>query len=305
MAATGETVSPTTYDLIGTWIGQQRQAPAPLTDKLRSALLGLEYALKLESVSMSEPDLDEFNWIGLLQEYRAAHPFRGSREVVFVDSSFDPTGRGPLRWKCQVTLGEAPGQPFPHGDASQHTFAKKKDAKKYAARCAVEWLRAKGFMPQGGGVKFPRSAIVFPQQQQQQQQQQQTQSKAPSSPSHTTKLSSPPAVIPASPFDASQPSAAHQVAELCTSLGISTPSYRVDPTDDKGSFFSGYADFGPYGAILPFDTSKSRVENIMGKKAAKEMIAENLLEILQEEKRKRAAMDQAFLAKHKGGGGRE
>ncbi|KAH8158567.1 hypothetical protein CIB48_g9684 [Xylaria polymorpha] len=281
MAATSENVSPTTYDLIGTWIGQQRQAPAPLTDKLRSALLGLEYALKVESVSLSEPEMGDFNWVGHLQEYRAAHPYCGSREVSFVDSSFDPTGRGPLRWKCQVTLGEAPGEPFPHGDASQQTFAKKRDAKKYAARCAVEWLRVKGFMPQN-----------------QQQQQQQIQPKAPNSPSHT-KLA-PPAPIPASPFDASQPSAAHQVSELCTSLGISSPTYKVEPTNDAG-FFGGYADFGSYGALLPFDISKSRVENIMGKKAAKEMIAENLLRLLQEERQKRAAADEAFLAQHMGG----
>ncbi|KAI1752373.1 hypothetical protein F4782DRAFT_501607 [Xylaria castorea] len=298
MAATSENVSSTTYDLIGTWVGQQRQAPAPLTDKLRSALLSLEYALKVESVSMSEPELGEFNWVGHLQEYRAAHPFQGSREVGFIDSSFDPTGRGPLRWKCQVTLGEAPGEIFPYGDASQCTFAKKKDAKKYAAKCAVDWLRAKGFMPQSGGVKFPRSTIVFPQQKQQQQQ---APPKNPSSPSHTTKPSSPPAAIPASPFDDSQPSAAHQANELCTGLGISPPTYRVELTDEKGLFYSGYADFGVYGAILPFDVSKSRVENIMGKKAAKEMIAENLLRLLLEEKQKRAAADQAFLGQHKGG----
>ncbi|KAI0439260.1 hypothetical protein F4803DRAFT_531983 [Xylaria telfairii] len=292
MAAASENVSSTTYDLIGTWIGQQRQAPAPLTDKLRSALLGLEYALKVDSVSLSEPEMGDFNWVGHLQEYRAVHPYCGSREVTFVDSSFDPTGRGPLRWKCQVTLGEAPEEPFPHGDASQQTFAKKKDAKKYAARCAVEWLRAKGFMPQAGGVKFPRSTLVPP------QQNQQTQPKAPSSPSHTK--ASPAAAIPASPFDASQPSAAHQVSELCTSLGFSTPTYKLEPASDEG-FYGGYADFGPYGAILPFDVSKCRVENIMGKKAAKEMIAENLLRLLQEEKLQRAAADAAFLAQHRGG----
>lgn len=39
----------------------------------------------------------------------------------------------------------------------------------------------------------------------------------------------------------------------------------------------------------------------MGKKAAKEMIAENLLRLLQEERQKRAAADEAFLAQHMGG----
>ncbi|KAI1743947.1 hypothetical protein F4680DRAFT_408000 [Xylaria scruposa] len=304
MAATSE-VSSTTYDLIGAWVGQQRLAPAPLTDRLRSALLSLEYALKVESVSVVEPELGEFNWVGHLQEYRAAHPFQGSREVNFVDSPFDPTGRA-LRWKCQVFLAEA-ATTLPYGD--QQTFAKKRDAKRYAAKCAVDWLRDNGFMPRSGGVKFPKSTSLFSQQnqqqqqqQQQEQQQQQAQPNPPSSPFPTTKSFSPPAAIPASPFDASQPSALHQASELCTALGISPPSYKIEPSDEQGLFFSGYADFGGFNAIMPFDVLKSRVENIMGKKAAKEMIAENLLKLLQDEKKKRAAADEAFMAQHTGGG---
>ncbi|KAI0552042.1 hypothetical protein F4679DRAFT_118027 [Xylaria curta] len=297
MAAAGE-VSSTTYDLIGAWVGQQRQAPTPLTDRLRSALLGLEYALKVESVSVVEPELEDFNWVGHLQEYRAAHPLQGSQNVNFIDSPFDPTGRA-LRWKCQVFLAEAEAT-FPYGDASQQTFAKKRDAKRFAAKCAVDWLRANGFMPQSGGVKFPKSTGVFSQQTQQQQQQ--AQPKPPSSPFPTTKPISPPAAIPTSPFDASQPSALHQASELCTILGISPPMYKIEPTDEKGLFFSGYADFGGFNAIMPFDVLKSRVDNIMGKKAAREMIAENLLKLLQEEKRKRAAADEAFLAQHRGSG---
>ncbi|KAJ2991008.1 hypothetical protein NUW58_g2685 [Xylaria curta] len=67
MAATDETLPPTTYDLIEAWVSQQRQTPLPLTDKLRSAVLNFEYALKDASVSKSEPELGDFNWIGLLQ----------------------------------------------------------------------------------------------------------------------------------------------------------------------------------------------------------------------------------------------
>lgn len=67
MADSSTNVPLATYDLIGTWIGQQRQTPAPLTDRLRSALVGLENALKAESVSLSEPEMGDSNWIGLLQ----------------------------------------------------------------------------------------------------------------------------------------------------------------------------------------------------------------------------------------------
>lgn len=57
-------------------------------------------------------------------------------------------------------------EPFPHPGANNNDpaplFAKKKDAKKYAAKCAVEWLRAHEYMPKTGGVKFPKSPPPHP-----------------------------------------------------------------------------------------------------------------------------------------------
>ncbi|RWA12133.1 hypothetical protein EKO27_g2953 [Xylaria grammica] len=289
MAAIGATVPPATYDLIGTWINQQQQAPVPLTDKLRSALIGLENALKAEPVPQSEPELGDVNWVGLLQEYRAAYPFKGSQEVNFAESPFDPTNRGQIRWKCQVTIGEAPNAAFPHADGNQPAFARKKDAKKYAAKCAVEWLRAKGFLPKEG-VRFPKGTITAHQQQAQSKSQQLKES----SNSHA-KAPSPPTSIPSSPFDSSQPSAAGQVSELCRALGIPHPKYDCRPVG--GGFFRGYADFGSYTNMLPFDGSKLGPD-VMGKKAAKEMVAEYLLEQLEAEKEKRDRDKEAFLAQY-------
>ncbi|KAI1113348.1 hypothetical protein F5Y14DRAFT_212386 [Nemania sp. NC0429] len=298
-----------TYDLIGTWIGQQKQAPAPLTDRLRSAIVGLETALKAESVSLLEPELGDINWIGLLQEYRAAFPFNGSIEVLFTESSFDPTGRGPLRWKCQVSIIEAPGASFPAADVNQPTFARKKDAKKYAAKCAVEWLREKNFMPQDG-VRFPKGMVSAHQHRQQQQQQTQGSPATPaprrgqpqpqpaSPPVATTNANANAAVvaIPQSPFDASQQSAVYQVSELCKDLGYPAPAYRID--SDGGGFFSGSANFGDHRDLLPFDPALSAVRGGLGNKATREMVAESLLVPLRAEKRKRDAETEAFMAQY-------
>jgi hypothetical protein len=210
-----------------------------------------------------------------------------------------------------------------HTDGSQPSFARKKDAKKYAAKCAVEWLRAKGFMPQEGGVRFPKATIAQP----------------PPSPSQTRQLgasgSSPPvrngrgggreggrqaapfgqtthpsttstttSITPTSPFDDTEPAATRQVSQLCDSLGLSPPAYRLQAVESGGQFWSGHADFGVHSVTLPFDAARLvRVKNVFGKRTAREMIAEDLLTHLREEKRTREIGDHAFLARIRGGGG--
>ncbi|KAF2972141.1 hypothetical protein GQX73_g1450 [Xylaria multiplex] len=305
MAATGSTVPPATYALIETWISQQRQAPAPLTDKLRTALIGLESALLSHVAPPPEPELGDQNWVGLLQgkypQYRAAYPIGGSTEIDFVDSPYDPTGRGQVRWKCQVTIDEDPGAPFPRAGGDQLSFARKKDAKKYAAKCAVEWLRERRFMPQDG-AKFPKG-VVAPHKQQpalpkSQQSKASSISLAKGQSPPQTKPPSPPTNIPSSPYDDSEPSAAHQVSVLCGALGIPPPRYDVESVND--GFYRGRADFGAYSGMLPFDASEPTPDAI-SKKTAKEMVAEYLLKHLQAEKQKRDREKEAFLAQYEGG----
>ncbi|KAI1180114.1 hypothetical protein F4777DRAFT_361565 [Nemania sp. FL0916] len=329
MAGSGAAVSPATYDLIHTWIGRQKEAPAPLTDNLRSALVGLEYALKAEamSVSLAEPEIGDQNWIGLLQEYRAAHPVRGSIEVNFNEGSVDLYGRGqPLRWKCSVSIHEAPGAQFPPSGSSsnghdagaanhhQPTFARKKDAKKYAAKCAVDWLRAHGYMPESGGVKFPKPLLQHPQPQKQRLQQQQTpagvvgQKRRAETPADRERDSNGrDSTALNAKLEPSGPTATARVAELCTSLGYHAPAYRTEPTGD--GFFNGWADFGVGAALLPFDAAEvSRINDSLGKKETRELVAEKLLVPLRAEKQARAAATEAFMAQYKaaeneGGGG--
>lgn len=244
----------------------------------------------------------------------------------------DPTGRGPLRFKAEAAVGEAPGTTFPPVDPSQPTFERKKDAKKYAARCAVLWLRANGFMPQNGGAKFPKATTSFAQQMQMQmqmQQQAQPNSRQPpvfgSSPmagqqqqqqqppqSHPNPSLPSANLTPSSPFDADQPSARSRVAELCKALGHQAPTYRTEHVGD--GFYSGWADFGDYGALLAFDVDVNagtgaigRVSEVLGERTAKELVAEKLLRHLRAERRRREVADEAFLAREEpnrsGGGG--
>ncbi|KAI0971649.1 hypothetical protein F4678DRAFT_472172 [Xylaria arbuscula] len=299
MAARGTIVSPATFDLIETWIGQQRQASTPVADKVQTALLGLEDAIKTDPTLQTDLELDDTNWVGMLQEYRAAHPLRGSQEVPFAESPFDPSGRGFVRWQCRVTLDEAPGVVFPNADAALPSFARKKDAKQYAAKCAIEWLRAKGLMPQHG-VRFPKGYSTP------HQLQGQPKSPQPKGFSNTpaqgqilspARIQSTPTRSPFSPFDDSQASAANQAAELCKALGINPPRYDIATTTIDG-FYRGRADFGDEGDFLPFDASElALTEDVMGKKAAKELIAEKLVKLLLAEKEKRDARNQAFLAR--------
>ncbi|KAI8635060.1 hypothetical protein F5Y19DRAFT_411398 [Xylariaceae sp. FL1651] len=317
MAASSATISPATYDLIQGWAVQQRQTPAPLTEKLRDAVINLELALMTELAPRPEPEIGDSNWVGLLLEYRAAHPQtpNGIRGVTFTEGSEDPTGRGPLRWLCHVTIDEHPEGPFPgaaggqHDDGSQPKFMRKKDAKQYAAKCAVEWLRATGRMPQEGGVKFPKAATTVPQQQQKQQQSRQS-VKSPS-PFIKQETPSPPPhaiVIPSSPFDETQPSAIHEVDQLCKALFLPSPSYKIEPAGGAGGeFWNGRAEFGTDRELLPFSVEDLvRVENVLGKKAAKEMVAEDLRKHLRAEKARRAEADRIFLARglFGAGGGR-
>lgn len=216
-----------------------------------------------------------------------------------------------------MSIVEAPGASFPPADVSQLTFARKKDAKKYAAKCAVEWLRAEGFMPQGG-ARFPKGMATPHQQRlrQAQRPQPQPQPQAPgtpfargggaggqliSPPVATTDRNTTAVAIPQSPFDPSQPSAVHQVSELCRDLGYPPPVYKI--TGDGPDFFDGFADFGDHRDLLPFDAvAVSSVRGVMGRGFTKETVAEQVLAALRNEKQKRDAENAAFMALYANGG---
>ena len=187
-----------------------------------------------------------------IAEYRAKNQIPGDSTAgaeffevagVVPGRSLAPAAR-PFR--TTVRIDEHP-EPFPNAacglnpNGTAPSFANKKDAKKYAAKCAVEWLRETGHMPEVG-VKCP--AVATPRRAQS--------TTAASSPS----AASPSPVGPRTPTNAvsssgapiqrtgsdmargnsvygtDEPSAVSVVIRLCNELGIQSPQYRL--TQDQG-----------------------------------------------------------------------
>ncbi|KAI0887264.1 uncharacterized protein GGS22DRAFT_156576 [Annulohypoxylon maeteangense] len=296
-------VSSKTYQRIQDWISQQQEyeathsEPAPLTEAQRKLLEKLEISLPPEMPPTPEPELGEPNWIGVLQEYRAARQKlpSGIPGGDFMEEP-GPTVGGELKWYCRVKIDEnAEPFPGPNGglvNGKQPYFGRKKDAKKYAAKCAVEWLKTNGYM-----YRSETNAMKSTQASQASQPPQPPQPPRPQVTPQSTpakkkpKLSSPspknPAsatakselngapVLPTSPFNSDEISAVVEVDRLCARLGMPGHlQYRITEGSESG-FYNGYADLGILSTKFPIGAG--RVENVLGKKAAKEQIAEQLL----------------------------
>ena len=143
-------------------------------------------------------------------------------------------------WRITVRIDEH-AEPFPNAscglraDGSVPSFARKQDAKKYAAKCAVEWLRESGHMPEVG-VKFPTVATP-----------RRAPSAAASSPSAASpspaRLKTPTTTVSSggaatqrvnsemgrgnSVYGTDEPSAGYVVSQLCNDLNIQPPQYRI------------------------------------------------------------------------------
>lgn len=156
------------------WLAEREARPSPLTPTELNAIV----ALKATLGRIPEPDLGAADWVSLLhrKSHRpgnpgpSAHPPSGYRDarqqqcgakfefedMVNEDKSFSTIcvftgelGAPPLRFP-----GEHGGLlPVDHsGTLGAPSFLKKKDARKYAAKCCVEWLMANGYMPADGST---------------------------------------------------------------------------------------------------------------------------------------------------------
>ncbi|KAI2630721.1 hypothetical protein GGR54DRAFT_583864 [Hypoxylon sp. NC1633] len=308
-------VNSETYQIIQEWITKQQEyeathsSPAPLTDTQRKLLEKLQVTLPPLKRILPEPELGQTNWVGILQEYQAARK-RISTAIDFSESP-GPVVKGVQNWYCQVRVDEHPTPfPGPQGgllDGTQPCFARKKDAKKYAAMCAVEYLMAYGFMRKTSAngamsTQFPVQPAA-------------TQSP----PSKRAKLTTPSPEQPkamtskpepdvakvqpgnplpkgtASPFNDEEVSAAHEVSKLCNRLGQpGFPQYHLDKNEGMPDFYSGYPNLGVLGTKLP--QGIGRVENVFGRKAAKEQIAEKLLDPLRKLATSRDGGDEQVIA---------
>ena len=95
---------------------------------------------------------------------------------------------------------------------------------------------------------------------------------------------SPEGILPkglASPFNHDEVSATFQAERLCNRLGFAGfPKFKITESPELAGFFSGYPDLGMLALKLP--PRIGRVENVFGRKAAREKIAEELLAPLRE-----------------------
>ncbi|KAK1781807.1 hypothetical protein QBC45DRAFT_458453 [Copromyces sp. CBS 386.78] len=148
---------PVSYLDLKAWIAEQEALPQPepLTDVQKRAILDLKKSIVKTKQSF---DIDDADWISLLMRYRDAHQAEGCT-VEFNDNHQNQVGK--VGFMCFVSLSvtsdwepilfpskengilvdSTTGAPYvPH-------FSKKKDAKRYAAKCAIEWLMYQRYMP--------------------------------------------------------------------------------------------------------------------------------------------------------------
>ncbi|KAK4185342.1 hypothetical protein QBC35DRAFT_524966 [Podospora australis] len=158
--------SPIDLSTLKTWIQQHEANPKPLTPAQRRYLTDFIGSLKVE-----EPDLGDRDWISLLQRFRDAHRADKGTDIHYTDEPVPTNSNNQTpKFTCTVTLtltkaSKALVFPNPEagyvgGGSSLPAYSRKKDAKRYAARCCVEWLMREQLMPSDGqAVAFPSSSL--------------------------------------------------------------------------------------------------------------------------------------------------
>jgi hypothetical protein len=190
------------------------------------------------------------------QEYRNAHPNKDIKGLIY-DETEHKTLAGP-RFRCSVKILEG-DQKF--GDPNI-LFTRKKEAKQYASKKAINWLIEYKYMPADGSVRFPKP-VVQP----------------------SAKVIGP--QVPKSPAAKSPkgPSFASQIPDMCFKLGFNQPKYEIEKTCDTPALYKGYAHFQGDPRIV--NSKIGEVTDIFGKSRVKEAIAEEVLSFLKDIERQR------------------
>ncbi|KAK1826027.1 hypothetical protein QBC39DRAFT_269865 [Podospora conica] len=139
------------------WLAEREARPNTLTPTELNAIITLKGTLG----RIPEPELGIADWVSLMHKYRDARQQQNGtgfefEEMTNADKSFSTIciftgemGATPMRFP-----GEYGGLlPVDHsGTPGVPSFLKKKDAKRYAAKCCIEWLMANGYMPADGST---------------------------------------------------------------------------------------------------------------------------------------------------------
>lgn len=163
------------------------------------------------------------------------------------------------RFSCTVLISENP-QVF----EDDVTFTSKKYAKQYIAMKTVDWLIANRLMPADGSARFPKAK----------QHSVQAAPSTPIAPPARSGSNSPPGTPPTS-----YPSL---IPHLCHKLGISPPKYVF--VQEFPPLTDAYADFGGDPTV---NGKVGEVNNVYGKKNAKEQCAAIVYKFLKDIERHR------------------
>ncbi|KAL2166712.1 hypothetical protein VTG60DRAFT_2275 [Thermothelomyces hinnuleus] len=311
---------PVIYRDLKAWIEEQERnpkPPSPLQQKAISILLRPQ-----------EPDIGSRDWVSLLNLFNQAHG---------AESSFKDQPAPGQKWLCQCVFRLTPDSaqmtfpgpeagfvPDEKGTPAAPSFGRKKDAKQYAAKCCVEWLMKAGHMPSDGvSVESPKNKARPPA------------AAAAAAAAAATQQASPTeagTAAQAKPTagddgeDDDEPPVTKRVEELCRTLGLIVPQYKITPStaaaaadvdpsssgkaadtqtveqqqqqkqqNPQHGFFDGYADFGPDSGIK-VPEGLGRVTNVYGRKGARNRVAEEVLAWLRAEERRREAEVEEMLA---------
>jgi hypothetical protein len=197
-------------------------------------------------------------------EYQIAYH---SQPVIFTDSPAPGPG---VFFTCTAKISE---REEPFGDLTA-TFKKKKDAKQYAAKMAVEWLTSSGYrrpLDYGGLATAAPSVPAFP-------------GAAGLAAAGKTQTATPPApeesqsTSPVAAVTVMPTSTAARVPELCQKLNFPIPTYMLNPHPQSPALWSGYAHFNG-DPRLP--AKLGEFDFTYGKKKAKDACALLVLEYLE------------------------
>ncbi|ORY70127.1 uncharacterized protein BCR38DRAFT_471499 [Pseudomassariella vexata] len=296
-------VASSIYTEISEWALQQRDheaahgQPAPLSPAQRKALQDLHNAIRPSQI---EPDIGGIDWVSLLHRYRNAYPDPNSG-VIFKEEPVVPSA--PPRFTCSVQIKEN-SAPFPGpgtgliNDAVP-SFARKKDAKQYAAKCAIEWLKMKKFIPDNTedmtfkkpkasstNSNIPTMTTTTPATSQQQPAAKKQRRIPPTPPEARVMTQNPMGLGDGAngnkPFsNGGELSALSLVEQYCKKLGIQAPRYNLAEQEIRG-FWCGSPEFEVVDTQrLKFPPDMGHVKDILGKKHAKELMADEVLRHLQ------------------------
>ncbi|KJZ78937.1 hypothetical protein HIM_01710 [Hirsutella minnesotensis 3608] len=278
---------------------QEHNRPAQLST------VQLEALSLLIDLDDGEPDLGQRDYVSLLlnetQRRRLTAPVFTDRDPISVPVQ----GKSQLKWRYVCSLTGHGSFPRPEWgiEAGQQepSFQSKRNAKRYAAKCALQYLQERLAKPAAAAFPSTTRDIIAP---------------IGPPPSKRKTAATSPSPVPQSrvseahrvqyPPPQSQPHASaaagsessssspgsdesqsvfQRVTSLAISLGFTSPQYHVQPEGDLSNFFSGRATFSP-GDLVP--SGVGVVSGVLGKKQARLQSAEQVLEWLEGEARRRA-----------------